>query len=139
MHNGGVGAVQLCRSQRSGRYSHRVVNRKHAPPVDLAGDGANRAEAVGTSAGALAYAAVGISDHHAPVLVDGGVVEVQQVARAIGAVDAAGADGGMTLHRVIAGNVKRYSARSAIVSVRRIERPHAAPVRIVATASCSKR
>src|SRR6266851_1874588 len=129
-----VGAVNQSLDQRGGRDAHHVGCSKQTPAVHLAGDGREGAEAVGTFRDAVADATIGVADDDAAVLVNGGVVEVEQVAGAVAAAaKAPGADGGVALHGVVRRDVHGGVGRAAVIGVRNIEVPDTRPVRIAAT------
>jgi len=77
-----VGAL-LCRLSR-------IKRREHAHPAALACDGAFGREIIRSAVNASrAYAPVIVTDHNTPVLVDRGIVEVEQVAAGAALADTA--------------------------------------------------
>src|SRR5712692_6161623 len=132
----GSRAVNRSGHQRGGGDSQHVELREQPAAVHLPGDGGEGGEAVGALGHALADAAVGVAEDAAALLVNRGVVEVEQVARAVATTaKPAGADGGVALDGVVRRDVYSGVGRAAVIGVRGIEVPDARPVGVVTAAA----
>ena len=132
----GSRAVNRSLHQRRGWDAHHVIHREQAATIDLAGDGGEGRKTVGALGHTLADAAVGVGNDCTAVLVNRGVVEVEQVTRAVAAAaEASRANGSVALDGVVRRHIYGGVGRAAVIGVRDIEVPDAGPVGVVAPAA----
>src|SRR5712691_9268913 len=136
VNDGGVCTINRSLHQRRRRNTHHVGRGEQPAAVHLPGDGGEGGEAVGALGDAVADAAIGVAEDAAAVLVNRGVIEVEQIARAVAAAaEASRANGGVALDGVVRRDVYGGVGRAAVIGVRGIEVPDAGPVRVVAPAA----
>src|SRR5438552_9540417 len=120
---GGRGRARRCRRR------HRVEGGQQPEARRLPGDGRLGAFRRPAAAHAAGDAAVGEGDLDHTLLVDGDVVEVEQIALAAAAAEGAGQRDAAALHRVVRGRVHRGPGLAAVVGRGDVEVPD--PVELV--------